>query len=768
MFLQTDVELSFIRLKSNIGWQVVGADNVFIITETSSFHFRGKAYAVLLPLLQKGFNVLDVFANARGGLTITELVFAIKCLNDESLLNDFSVSKLPLAKRHTAAHEDAVFWDSLGKNSSGVLGHLEQATVHILNLSACADVSALQTGLRKQAISVQSHRDENTTLQLVIVDDYLNSDLRGVSQLNHDQKTPWLLAKPSGELMWIGPFIVPGKTACWECLRYRIVYRRKLHEYLTVHDPKNNSRRAPAANFSCASEVANSIVCAELVKFIAMQGGELNANELPTYNQVLTINSLSYQRQLHATVRRPQCSVCGNPNWMKEQQSRPVKLDMNLKVLDRDNGLRVKSAQQIKAELNHHISPYIGLIGTTNNIQLNNDTQGITYSVAAEHNFSLIDDKSSFLQEQIRSCAGGKGKTLIQAQAGALCESIERFSGVFQGDEKRICYAMKNLDNAIHPNDCLIFSKKQFQERDRLNASSTRMTWIPKSFDVEEKIEWTPLWSLTHKAFYYLPTSYCFYGYARKNNCEFAKADSNGCAAGSCLEEAVLQGFLELVERDAAALWWYNRIHKAGVDLESFNDTYLIAVQDYYAKNSKQLWVLDITSDLGVPCFVALCAKQGAEAEEITFAFGCHFDVKIALIRAVTELNQIMPNVSLDPSITLKSLGREAVDWWRDVRLQDQPYLQAQKEPLRQYGDYPDESQLGLSEAVSRCIEITQQKGLNLLVLDQTRPDTGLNVVKVVVPSLRHFWPRFGLGRLYEVKGAVNSEENFNPYPIFI
>jgi len=37
------------------------------------------------------------------------------------------------------------------------------------------------------------------------------------------------------------------------------------------------------------------------------------------------------------------------------------------------------------------------------------------------------------------------------------------------------------------------------------------------------------------------------------------------------------------------------------------------------------------------------------------------------------------------------------------------------------------------------------------LVLDLTRPDIGLNVVKVVVPGMRFFWQRFAPGRLYDV-----------------
>jgi ribosomal protein S12 methylthiotransferase accessory factor len=44
---------------------------------------------------------------------------------------------------------------------------------------------------------------------------------------------------------------------------------------------------------------------------------------------------------------------------------------------------------------------------------------------------------------------------------------------------------------------------------------------------------------------------------------QFCRADSNGNAAGNTLEEAtILQGFVELIERDSVALWWYNRLRR--------------------------------------------------------------------------------------------------------------------------------------------------------------------------------------------------------------
>jgi len=58
--------------------------------------------------------------------------------------------------------------------------------------------------------------------------------------------------------------------------------------------------------------------------------------------------------------------------------------------------------------------------------------------------------------------------------------------------------------------------------------------------------------------------------------------------------------------------------------------------------------------------------------------------------------------------------------------------------------------------------------------LDQTRPDIGLRVVKVFVPGMRHFWARFGPGRLYDVPVAMGwverplTEDQLNPSHLVI
>jgi len=70
---------------------------------------------------------------------------------------------------------------------------------------------------------------------------------------------------------------------------------------------------------------------------------------------------------------------------------------------------------------------------------------------------------------------------------------------------------------------------------------------------------------------------------------------------------------------------------------------------------------------------------------------------------------------------------------------------------------------------VLACVEAARRRGIEVLVLDQTRPDVGLPVVRVIMPGMRHFWARLAPGRLYDVPVALGwlpaalSEEQLNP-----
>ena len=67
----------------------------------------------------------------------------------------------------------------------------------------------------------------------------------------------------------------------------------------------------------------------------------------------------------------------------------------------------------------------------------------------------------------------GKGSTAEQAEASALMESIERYSGIFQGDEIRLTRRFSDFatGEAILPNDVLLFSDAQYARRSARRTS---------------------------------------------------------------------------------------------------------------------------------------------------------------------------------------------------------------------------------------------------------------------------------------------------------
>jgi ribosomal protein S12 methylthiotransferase accessory factor len=315
------------------------------------------------------------------------------------------------------------------------------------------------------------------------------------------------------------------------------------------------------------------------------------------------------------------------------------------------------------------------------------------------------------------------------------------------------------------------YSDRQYATREAWNATAGDYHWVAAPFQPERPVDWTPMWSLTHERVRWVPTQYCYYRYPGEPDHEFAWADSNGCASGSTLEEAILQGFLELVERDACALWWYSRVRRPAIELASFDDPFFRRAEAFLRGLGRTLWALDLTSDLGVPVVVAL--THDATGGRIICGLGAHLDARVAASRAVAELNQMMiletaersPAPPEDPALAR---------WMREATLVNQPYLAPAPGRVVTAADHPPLDTEDVLEDLNRCLGAVRRSGLEMLVLDTTRDDIGFPTVRVAVPGLRHFWARFAPGRLYDVPVALGwlpsplAETDLNPVPFFL
>ncbi|HBY79403.1 MAG TPA: adenylate cyclase, partial [Cyanobacteria bacterium UBA11148] len=188
---------------------------------------------------------------------------------------------------------------------------------------------------------------------------------------------------------------------------------------------------------------------------------------------------------------------------------------------------------------------------------------------------------------------------------------------------------------------------------------------------------------------------------------------------------------MELVERDSIAVWWYNRLQYPAVDLDSFDEPYFQSIKECYRTLNRDIWVLDITNDLNIPSFVAISRRTDQEIEDIVLGFGSHFDPTIAILRAITEANQFLPavlNTAADGSTNYRFDDEVALEWWQTATIENQPYLlpDSRVKP-KVYSDYPQLKTNDLRDDVLTCIQIADKQGMEVLVLDQTRPDIGLN-----------------------------------------
>ncbi|MGH7580495.1 MAG: TOMM precursor leader peptide-binding protein [Gemmatimonadales bacterium] len=588
---------------------------------------------------------------------------------------------------------------------------------------------------------------------VVLADDYLRPELGDINRRALQAGQSWLLVKTSGDVGWVGPFFVPGKTCCWTCLEHRLRRNLPVRSYWWS---------TPSAPAFPVSRVPLGTIPARVT----------NGSWRRWAGAVATYEPGCARPHRHSIPRRPQCVACGDPTLYAQRVSRPLRLGPSPRKFTADGGHRTRSPGETLRSLAHLISPLTGVVHQIR--PLVGGGAGPLLAYVAEYAGAADVSSLKALQHSARTWSGGKGRSQAQARASALCEAIERYCGTWQGDEPRVRRSLAELaDRAIHPNRCMLFSGAQYRHREAWNRHCSGPQRVPPPFDPTVPIDWTPVWSLTERRHKYLPTTYLYYNCPRDSMPPFCRADSNGCAAGNTGAEAVVQGFLELVERDCVAVWWYNRVQRPALDLHGLQGSYYRRLRASYQSLGRELWVLDITSDLGIPCFVAVSRRLPPLSEAIVFGFGAHFDARTAVVRALTELNQVLA-VALTVESEGRSLGPEEDAWLSTATIASHPYLgPSPSEPTRLV-DFPHIVHRDLRDDVRWCRRIVEERGMEVLVLDQTRPDIDAAVVRVIVPGLRHFRVRFAPGRLYDVPVALGwlakplSEAELNAVPVFV
>ena len=329
-------------------------------------------------------------------------------------------------------------------------------------------------------------------------------------------------------------------------------------------------------------------------------------------------------------------------------------------------------------------------------------------------------------------------------------------------------------DCAPHPQSLLGFSARQYAERESRNALSGRMNRIPEPFRPDVAIEWCPAWSLTQDKERWLPARCCYFDYRNAMVAQdhaFCLADSNGCASGGTLEEAMFQGLLELVERDAIAIWWYNRLKVPAIDPAGLDDAFMARVNGYFDAKGRNVHLLELTTDLGIPVVAALAADAGGA--RVMIGMGAHLDGRIAALRAISELVQTAP---FDDETARQSseVDPELWDWLDNATFATEPYLLAAEGEVLRASDLPRPAFDTMGQALQHLVDRVAAAGHEVIVKDFSRSDLPVHCVRMVAPGLVHFWNRRGAERLYQAPVAMGrlpsplAETDLNPLNFFL
>jgi ribosomal protein S12 methylthiotransferase accessory factor len=216
---------------------------------------------------------------------------------------------------------------------------------------------------------------------------------------------------------------------------------------------------------------------------------------------------------------------------------------------------------------------------------------------------------------------------------------------------------------------------------------------------------------------------------------------SIGSAAGSSWEAAVLHGLLELIERDAASLWWRGgrrgRSIPPGGEADVTSKLLLWQLRHTEAP-SRRTWLLDITTDAGVPCVAAVSC--GADGFGLAFGLAARPKLAAAAHSAILEMCQIELALAVVVA-KQRERGDAGLNEADRVHLRRSTTINADRcallQPVSEPTTYLDIATDGSGATSGLIVRRLEQLGIETFCLDLTRPHLAVPVARLIAPGLQ-------------------------------
>jgi YcaO-like protein with predicted kinase domain len=316
----------------------------------------------------------------------------------------------------------------------------------------------------------------------------------------------------------------------------------------------------------------------------------------------------------------------------------------------------------------------------------------------------------------------GKGLTLAAAKASGIMEAAETFHA--ERIDRPLRLGSRGDLHRVLP---LVDGDRLPLRRASRWHADPPILWIEAVDLVSDERLWLP-YEIVHANYTHpLPTGTgCFI------------ASTNGLASGNHPLEAICHAICEVIERDAISLW-YQRDKRARdatrIDLDSIDDAACRTVLDRIRQSGFGVAVWEATSDLGVPAFDCLIVDERAEGGHSGGGAGCHPVAEIALLRALTEAVQVRNTYvtgsrdDLPPDDYAPAGQADKRERIRLRTMSSGPSRNFHAVPSYRFETFAEECRWLLARlAAVGCPQV--------LVVDLTRPEIGVPVLRVVIPGL--------------------------------